>query len=220
VRRVIIPELLDTDSGTAEEIAGSLRDLGRINRWFGGNATLASLVQKVAEQTGKNQLSLLDVASGNGEVARQLQSTLKKNGIDIAVTLLDRSPKHLDRSSRAVAGDALALPFQDSAFDVVASTLFVHHLEPAQVTEFTREGLRVCRAAFLINDLIRHPLHVALVYAGLPLFRSRITWNDAPASVRRAYTVEEMLESVRQANPRRVDLLRHYLFRMGVIAWN
>jgi hypothetical protein len=59
-----------------------------------------------------------------------------------------------------------------------------------------------------------------MVYAGLPLFRSRITWNDAPASVRRAYTVEEMLESVGRANPRRVDLLRHYLFRMGVIAWN
>lgn len=219
MHRVVIPELLDTDSGTAEEIAGSLRDLARINRWFGGNATLATLVRNVAQKVGKNHLTLLDVASGNGEVARQVQSTLEKDGIDIAVTLLDRSPKHLGANSRVVAADALALPFHDSSFDLVASTLFVHHLEPEQVTAFTREGLRVCRAAFLINDLIRHPLHVGLVYAGLPLFRSRITWNDAPASVRRAYTVEEMLESVRRADPRRIDLSRHYLFRMGVTAW-
>lgn len=219
MRRVVIPELLDTDSGTAEEIAASLRDLWRINRWFGGTATLTSLIRKVAEQTGKNRLTLLDVASGNGDVARQVQSTLKKDGIDLAVTLLDRSSKHMDSNSRAIAGDALALPFHDSSFDLVASTLFVHHLEPEQVTAFTREGLRVCRAAFLINDLIRNPLHVALVYAGLPLFRSRITWNDAPASVRRAYTVREMLESVKSANPGRIDVSRHYLFRMGVIAW-
>ena len=54
------------------------------------------------------------------------------------------------------------------------------------------EGLRVCRVAVLINDLVRDGLHLSLVYAGLPLYRSRLTRHDAPASVRQAYTPAEM----------------------------
>jgi hypothetical protein len=95
----------------------------------------------------------------------------------------------------------------------------VHHLSPEQVTQFARESLRVCRHAVLVNDLIRDPLHLALVYAGTPLYRSRITRHDAPASVRQAYTIEEMRELFQQAGAATIEIQRHYLYRMGVIAW-
>ena len=36
MKRVAIPELLDTDSGTPAEIATALSDLKHINQWFGG----------------------------------------------------------------------------------------------------------------------------------------------------------------------------------------
>ena len=52
--------------------------------------------------------------------------------------------------------------------------------------------LRVCRVAVIINDVVRDPIHLALVYLSLPLYRSHFTHHDAPASVRRAYTVAEM----------------------------
>jgi len=44
MKRVAIPELLDTDSGTPSQIATSLSDLRRINHWFGGFATSRSMV--------------------------------------------------------------------------------------------------------------------------------------------------------------------------------
>ena len=120
---------------------------------------------------------------------------------------------------RSVGGNALALPFQDSAFDIVSSSLFVHHLQPEQVVLFVREALRVCRVAVLINDLVRHPLHLAVAYAGVPLYRSRLTRNDAPASVRQAYTVNEMRNFLEKAEASRVEIHRQYFFRMGAIAW-
>jgi ubiquinone/menaquinone biosynthesis C-methylase UbiE len=125
----------------------------------------------------------------------------------------------MNGSARALVGDALALPFQDGSFDVVSSNLFIHHLMPEAVQQFVSEALRVCRKAVLINDLIRSPLHLALVYAGLPLFRSRLTWHDAPASVRQAYTIEEMRGMLKSTPAARVEISSHYLFRMGVIAW-
>ena len=72
------------------------------------------------------------------------------------------------------------------------SNLVAHHFEPEVVERVACEALRVARVAVLINDVIRSRVHLALTYAGLPLFRSRLTWHDAPASVRRAYTLEEM----------------------------
>ena len=60
---------------------------------------------------------------------------------------------------------------------------------------------------------------MSLVYAGMPLYRSRLTRHDAPASVRQAYTPEEMQTLLAQSRAARVEIHRHYLFRMGVIVW-
>jgi hypothetical protein len=81
----------------------------------------------------------------------------------------------------------------------------------------------VSRVAVLINDLVRHPLHLALVYAGFPLLRSYVSRLDGVASVRRAYVAEEMQRIVASVNQNgskpRLEISRHYLFRMGVIIW-
>src|SRR6266404_8249159 len=198
-----------------------MRDLRWFNRWFGGTATSRQLIAAVARRTGKSQFSMLEVAAGDGFVPRTLVDNVAISGIHLDVTLLDRAASHLPKNGAGlnIAGDALLLPFHDSTFDLVSSSLFVHHLSPDEAIEFAREALRVCRIAVLVNDLVRHPLHLAIAYAGVPLYRSRLTRHDAPASVRQAYTVEEMRQLWLQAGAEDVELTRHYLFRMGVIAW-
>ena len=220
MRRTVTPELLDEDLGTPEEIAAALADLRRINGWFGGVYTTAKLLQRVAGESRCRALSLLEVGAGAGYVPRAAQRILKSRGGDLQVTLLDRAASHLPRDGpTAVVGDALHLPFRDDAFDVVSCCLLVHHFEPHELQRFATEALRVCRRAVLINDLTRSRLHVALVYAGLPLFRSRITRHDALASVRRSYTVPEMRELIAVVPACRVEISRHYLYRMGVLLW-
>jgi ubiquinone/menaquinone biosynthesis C-methylase UbiE len=223
VKRTVIPELLDSDSGTPGEIATSLSDLRRVNQWFGGVSATESMIVRVARRVGSESLSLLEIAAGAGHVPQAVCARLHDRGTQLEVTLLDRAISHLNHRRQngtlAVAGDALALPFAASSFDLVGSCLFAHHLTPLQLAQFVNEGLRVCRHAVLINDLVRSPLHLALVYAGYPLYRSRITRHDAPASVRQAYTPEEMKQMLRQTSAARVEIQRHYLFRMGVIAW-
>ena len=219
MQRIPTAELLDFDAGTPQEVASSLADLRFINRTFGGQSTTRSMVEVVAQSTGARELSLLEVAAGSGDVPRAASKTLADRGIALKVTLLDRSATHVGNGGRSVVGDALALPFRDASFDLVSCGLFAHHLPPDKVTRFVNESLRVSRYAVLINDLIRHPLHLAMVYAGWPLYRSRLTRHDAPASVRQAYTVPEMREMLRTTTASRVDVTRHYLFRMGVIGW-
>ncbi len=216
-----LEEILDSDECPAIETEASLRDLCRINRWFGGVATTRKLIERVAAATGRRHLSLLEVAAGFGEVPRTAAHQLARNGITLDITDLDRVPSHLQGDHRALVADALALPFRDASFDVVSCSLFAHHLEPRQLSQFAGEALRTSRCAVLINDLIRHPLHLALVYAGFPLMRSYVSRVDGVASVRRAYTPEEVRTIVADGtqSAAKIDISTHYLFRMGVIVW-
>jgi SAM-dependent methyltransferase len=220
MRRKVISELLDDDLGTAAEIAASLADLRHINDWFGGTRTTIALLRRVAGASGCRQLSVLEVGAGTGDVPLAAQRALTRQDVELRITLMDRVWSHLPAGGTAsIAADALHLPFRDGAFDVVSCSLFAHHFEPDALQLFAREALRVCRHALLINDLIRSRMHLALVYLGLPLFRSRITWHDAPASVRRAYTRDEMRELLSHLPARRMEMSRHYLYRMGMLVW-
>lgn len=229
MQRVDAPEILDSDACSPADVEDTLRDLGRVNRWFGGVATTQKLVERVAQVSASKHFSLLEVAAGSGEVPELVRQKLARRGIQVDVTLLDRArshlpctPNHTGRNSGVVA-DALALPFADGAFDLISCSLFAHHLDEQQLAQFMREGLRVSRRALLINDLIRHPLHLALAFAGFPLMRSRVAWLDGLTSVRRAYVPDEirsMLASVILGNAgAQVEISRNYLFRMGVIVW-
>ncbi|HXM61916.1 MAG TPA: methyltransferase domain-containing protein [Terriglobales bacterium] len=223
MKRVVIPELLDTDAGTPAEVATALSDLRHINQWFGGIGATQSMTAKITQKIGSNSLSLLEVAAGAGYVPQAVSARMQKLGVEVRITLLDRARSHLKNGSgngpSAVAGDALALPFADGSFDLVSCCLFVHHLEPREVSQFVNESLRVCRTAVIINDIIRDPIHLGLAYLSLPLYRSHLTHHDAPASVRRAYTIPEMHQMLQQTTAARVEIERHPFFRMGGIAW-
>ena len=119
----------------------------------------------------------------------------------------------------AVCGDAMALPFRDKQFDAWLLP-FPIILKADEIVRFAREGLRVARHAFLIHDLIRHPMHLALSYIGFPLYRSRVTRHDAPASVRRAYTVDELKEFLHHvADDASIEIRTYFFYRLGAIVW-
>jgi ubiquinone/menaquinone biosynthesis C-methylase UbiE len=219
MKRVVVPELLDDDAGTPREVEGSLADLRMFNRRFGGASVTSRLLLEVATRRRLTTVSFLDVAGASGDVAMLSGEFLARHGITLKSVLLDRATSHLNGGHPAVCGDALALPFADNSFDVVGCSLFLHHLEPQQISAFTNEALRVARHAFLINDLVRHPVHLAVAEAGRAIYRSRLTRHDAPASVRRAYTVKEMKDLLAQTKAQSFEIGRHYFFRMGGIAW-
>jgi hypothetical protein len=212
MQRVDSEEILDSNLCPAGEVETSLRDLCRINRWFGGVSTTRKLIERISSATGRKHFCVLEVAAGFGEVPRAAAAQLSHDGITLEITDLDH---------RALVADALALPFREATFDLVSCSLFAHHLKPEELKQFGQEACRVSRCAVLINDLIRHPLHLALVYAGFPLMRSSISRTDGVASVRRAYTPDEVRDILSSCHepPVKIEVSRHYLFRMGVIVW-
>ena len=222
MNRVVIPELLDEDAGSPDEIRDSLLDLRGFNQYFGGFSSVTCMLRIIAHKTNRQNLSFLDVAGGAGDVAKSVRSTLSHFKITLSATVLDRALTHMKSSggeSLRVGGDALSLPFADGSFDVVGCNLFCHHLEPDEMISFFNEALRAARMAVITSDLRRNTFHLIAAYAGRFTYRSRITRHDAPVSVRRAYTMAEIASIAEQTRAVRQELRPYYFQRFGLILW-
>jgi 2-polyprenyl-3-methyl-5-hydroxy-6-metoxy-1,4-benzoquinol methylase len=222
LKRIPQHELIDSDTESPEAVLESLEDLRRVNRWFGGVKTTAFLLRRAMRTSGLRSASVLEVAAGDGYTIAQAAEHLKrKENLDVNPVCLDRRELHRQAHccERAVVGDALKLAFPPDSFDFVSCGLFVHHLAPAEVIAFVNGALEVARCAVLINDLRRSPLHLALVYAGKPIFRSAISRYDSVASVKQAYTPKELRDLMQQTNAAGSEICMRYLFRMGAIVW-
>src|SRR5437868_14522921 len=103
MKRTVTPELLDSDSGTPAEIAGTLADLRFINRSFGGIKTTHAMVDHIAQRLNSKSLSLLEVAAGSGDVPRAVKQRMHRR-LQLSITMLDRARTQLN-GDRAVVGD-------------------------------------------------------------------------------------------------------------------
>ena len=225
MRRVTSIEWLDEDQGTPEEIRRSLEDLWRINRRLGGVSSCLRLLDHFFSRTGAHPVRILDVGSGDSRLAAHLRQELERRNIRAEFTVLDRRLSHLDGGRPVAAGlrpvvaDVFSLPFLEHSFDVVMCNLFLHHFSGEQAQLLLRCLAAVAREAVLINDLERHVLPYLFIRFAIPFTRSRITRNDGPASVRQAYTREELAGLAESAGFRHFEAIRLPPYRLGLTVW-
>lgn len=198
-------ELLDRlgDRAKAEDLNGNLRDIRRANRWFGGTrAVVSQLAPLLRAWDATVPLSILDVATGSADVPLALSAWAEREGIEARIVATDVHPAVLavaraaERPGRIVVeqADALCLPYPDDAFDVVTLSLALHHFEPEDALQVLREMRRVGRLELIVSDLDRSRLgYLGAWLFGHLLTTNRMTRNDAPLSVRRAYSRPEAL---------------------------
>ena len=103
---------------------------------------------------------LLDLGCGTGSllvVAKRKHSTVDMIGVDVDEKILDIAQRKIQKenlSVRLVKASADKLPFPDSSFDVVVSTLVFHHLPTDVKKEALKEVHRVLKknGRFLLAD--------------------------------------------------------------------
>lgn len=227
MERIQTQELLDSDHWSGAEVACALGAIGRVNRFYGGHRMHKRLFQRVCSKFDVKKLEVLEVASGYADVLQAASLMLKKQGVSLEISLLDRCAKHLPQSHnwhkdlrqpKLMTGDALDLEMPDNSVDIVSCCLFLHHLSLDEARVFLREALRVSRVAVLINDVERKRVNYFLSHLYRFMDPSRLSRHDGPASVRQAYTYQEMRDLLHEVSSS-CELQRGYLYRLGGIAW-
>jgi ubiquinone/menaquinone biosynthesis C-methylase UbiE len=204
VRRLAAtPELLDGPLDDVPALRDNLRDLRRVNRFLGGS-TLSRRAVDLLLDGERGPHSLLDVGTGAADIPLALLHTAEVSGRELRIVGLDRSPEVLE-AARSIdprlgnlnnlelnTADGRALPYPDGAFDIVHSSMVVHHLDPPDAVAFLKEGRRVARKGVVVNDLVRSRFNWAGAWLLTRLAtRNPLTRHDGPLSVRRAYTRAE-----------------------------
>ena len=92
----------------------------------------------------------LDVACGTGFLTRHLRGDVV--GLDASERMLDVARRQAP-NARFVHGDALALPFEDGAFERVFTSYFYCHLEGDDRGRFLAEARRVARELVVVASV-------------------------------------------------------------------
>ena len=94
----------------------------------------------------------LDVACGTGYLTRHLRGDIV--GLDQSESMLAIASARVPGAD-FVRGDALALPFPESAFDRLFTAHFYGHLEPDERERFVGEARRVARELVVVDSAVR-----------------------------------------------------------------
>jgi SAM-dependent methyltransferase len=134
----------------------------------------------------------MDVGCGQGGVLREVRCRLAVEVVGVDLRPVAAPENTLD----IVQADAVLdpLPHADIAFCMYLG----HHLSECELAKVIRNVGRSCRR-FILLDLVRHPLPLALFRIFVAPFLSRIAAEDGEISVRRSFTPAELAQVAREA---------------------
>lgn len=228
MQRHLVPELMDAPDVDPQAHRRALRALRRINRISRAGAAMSRPILCHANVCGRKTLRMLDVASGGGDVPLSIARQLRARGIETHLTLFDQSgigladavtaARAMGIDVSAQTGNALvALPEQ--AYDVVTCGLFLHHLDRSQAIAALAQMRRASGGIIVVSDLVRSRIGLlAATFGCHVLSRSPLVHHDGPASVRAAWTVEELHDLARDAGLGDVRIRRCFPWRMLLVA--
>ncbi|MGI8589140.1 MAG: methyltransferase domain-containing protein [Chloroflexia bacterium] len=224
-----IRELLDDPGEASErELRQSLRDIRMANLVGQGTAViLRHLPDVLGDWPAGRPLSLLDLATGSGDIPRAVVRWCRRRAIPCSILATDISPEVLEEARRqtraypeirVMAVDARRPPFAPGSFDVVTCSLALHHLDAEGATETLGNMARLARCGFIVNDVERSwPAYLASVALVYGITRNRLTRHDGPASVKRAYTRAEIRRMAADAGITGGRICRHAFWRIAFV---
>lgn len=219
-------ELLDRPDNSDEETRENLRDLERLNRYFGGVRTVLLHLDRMVGQRSQDPLTILDIATGGADIPRAICRWGRQHQLTVSIEALDLNDQVLAAATewsidfpeiRLRQAKAPLLPYPDRSFDYVIASLFFHHLNEAEGVILLREMARIARRGLLVNDLLRSRLACLLTAMTTRLLSgNRLTRHDGPMSVLRGFRPEELRRMATAAGLVDVRLSHHPWFRIAL----
>ena len=188
MQRSFTEEILDGDGLPPEVMDRAHRKLSMTHSLLGNHAAILRALRR----EGKESRRILDIGCGHGAL---LEKVRRQMGVEVLGVDL-RPPEGGARKFPILKLDAVreALP----RADVAVSVCLIHHLRDEEFVEMIRNVGRACRR-FVILDLVRHRVPLALFTAFAPLCLPRLNVLDGRQSIRRAYTPDEFRRLIAQA---------------------
>ena len=211
-------EIMDAPDLPLAHFVETLKGLGTVNAVTRSASLMWPDLKAASARHPARAIRVLDVACGGAA----------KNGLKVEMAGCDLSATAVTyaRDEAAKAGAPIEFfvhrvphdPLPDG-YDLLMSTLFLHHLDEDAAISFLRDAAAKCRDRIVIQDLVRSTKSYWFARLGTNLLLlSDICRLDGRTSVEGAFTRREALELAREAGLAGVEVVSRLPFRY-LIRW-
>jgi 2-polyprenyl-3-methyl-5-hydroxy-6-metoxy-1,4-benzoquinol methylase len=167
-------EIMDAPDLPLAHFVETLKGLGTVNTVTRSASLMWPDLKAAAANHPARALRVLDVACGGADVLLSLWRRAAKNGLKVEMAGCDLSTTAVTYARDEAAKAGAPIEFfvhrvpQDplpEGYDLLMSTLFLHHLDEDAAISFLRDAAAKCRDRIVIQDLVRSIMRL-LVWLG------------------------------------------------------
>jgi 2-polyprenyl-3-methyl-5-hydroxy-6-metoxy-1,4-benzoquinol methylase len=197
-------EIMDDFQLEGDQLKDALEKIAKINQFLGGNKLTLRGVQDLTEKIPKsNQIVIVDVGCGNGDMLRSLANFGLKNNLKFQLIGIDANNftvTHAQKLSKNYSNisyrceDIFDKAFNELQYDIVLCTLTLHHFKDDEIMQLLRIFYANSTFGIVINDLHRSPIAYRLFQVLCFVCRlNEMSRKDGLTSILRGFKKEELM---------------------------
>jgi 2-polyprenyl-3-methyl-5-hydroxy-6-metoxy-1,4-benzoquinol methylase len=218
------PEIMDDFAMEGEILRDALDKIAKINQLLGGNQlTLRGVQDLVATMPKHEEISIIDVGCGNGDMLRTLADYGLKNQLNFKLTGIDANAFTINHARELSitypnikyrCEDVFGQDFAELKYDIVLCTLTLHHFKDDEIMVLMSVFNANSRAGIVINDLHRSALAYRLFQALCFVFRlNAMSRDDGLVSILRGFKKNELVYFSKKLNFKNYKIQWKWAFR-------
>ena len=196
-------EIMDDFTLEGEILREALDKIAKINQLLGGNnLTLQGVLHLLSKESTKNEVIIVDVGCGNGDMLRSLAVYANKNDLNFKLIGIDANQftiEHAESLSKHYRNisyrceDIFDDNFKSLKYDILLCTLTMHHFKDDEIAQLLSIFKSNATIGIVINDLQRSTIAYRLFQALCYIFRlNKMSKDDGLVSILRGFKKEEL----------------------------
>ena len=222
--RTNLPEIMDDFALEGETLRVALDKIASINQFLGGNKLTLQGVQKILSSVSKtNEIVLIDIGCGNGDMLRTLAEYGKINNWKFKLVGIDANnftinyAKNLSSNYDNISyhrQDVFDKPFEELNYDIVLCTLTLHHFNEDEILKLMNVFYKKCKLGIVINDLHRNSVAYRLFQGLCVVFGlNKMSKEDGLISILRGFKKQDFIDFSTKLDLKKYTLNWKWAFR-------
>ena len=218
------PEIMDDFAMEGEILRKALDKIAIINQLLGGNKLTLQGVQELIQNNDKNQqITIVDVGCGNGDMLRKLADFGIKNNCNLKLIGIDANAFTINYAQKLSENytnisykckDIFDKQFSELKYDIVLCTLTLHHFKNNEIENLLQLFYENSKIGIVINDLQRSAISYRLFQLLCFVFRlDEMPKKDGLTSILRGFKKQDLIDFSEKLQLRKYKIHWKWAFR-------
>ncbi len=218
------PEIMDDFAMEGEILRKALDKIAKINQLLGGNQLTLQGVHELIQNIDKNQeLIIVDIGCGNGDMLRKLADFGHKNHYNFNLIGLDANAFTINYAQKLSENylnisykceDIFDKQFSELKCDIVLCTLTLHHFKNNEIENLLQLFYENSKIGIVINDLQRSAISYRLFQLLCFVFRlDKMPKKDGLTSILRGFKKQDLVDFSEKLKFKKYTIYWKWAFR-------